>query len=385
MLDPSADPIKLNNMVMQSNMQSAIASAPATVTQPINITDSNSENSESRKTSTASEYTPDSTVVMCTPPELKATIEQINSEILAEVAQKESHTIKSDEQDGCCSESELLKVPQRKISRFLISPVLDKLDIPESMQQNMDTELSEIKDIEQPPMGPELINTLEQLQIGLENITHVMVKKIKDDKESNAQTPTEEENKCLDATSIGSSFSSAASFASLQPNLPQIPEGVQLESSAPIELSDLIIKELHEDIDESMSSEQFSSGTGSLPPLRVDLSRRASCELVLDSTALSTWNSSLSNTPDSTILPNSSDQAALLGKKLNSGQSDPKLETLQTLHRKLSQLTSHSDVSLYDYEFESKFYIIFFLILDGWWCNPKSTEFYDIYTKFINR
>lgn len=336
-------------MVMQSNMQqsSAIASAPATVTQPINITDSNSENSESRKTSTASEYTPDSTVVMCTPPELKPTIEQINSEILAEVAQKESHTIKSDEQDGC-SESELLKVPQRKISRFLISPVLDKLDIPESMQQNME-ELSEIKDVEhveQPPMGPELINTLEQLQIGLENITHVMVKKIKDDKESNAQTPTEEENKSLDATSIGSSSfptSSAASFASVQPNLPQIPEGVQLESSAPIEVSD-VIKELHEDIDESMSSEQFSSGTGSLPPLRVDLSRRASCELVLDSTALSTWNSSLSNTPDSTILPNSSDQPALLGKKV--GQSDPKLETLQTLHRKLSQLTSHSDVSL---------------------------------------
>lgn len=346
---------------MQSNMQqsNAIASAPATVTQPININDSNSENSESRKTSTASEYTPDSTVVMCTPPELKPTIEQINSEMV-EVAQKESHTIKSDEQDGG-SESELLKIPQRKISRFLISPVLDKLDIPESMQNIQQEELPEIKDVEhvehveQPPMGPELINTLEQLQIGLENITHVMVKKIKDDKESNSQTPTEEENKSLDVTSStfsaassASSAASLASFASVQPNLPQIPEGVQLESTAPIEISD-VIKELHEDIDESMSSELFSSGTGSLPslpslpPLRVDLSRRASCELVLDSTALSTWNSSLSNTPDSTILPNSSDQAALLGKKVT--QSDPKLETLQTLHRKLSQLTSHSDVS----------------------------------------
>lgn len=135
-----------------------------------------------------------------------------------------------------------LKVPQRKISRFLVSPVLEKLDLPKDknygetseqppeeikidktepenesstqndvpLQSNLietdtnETDLKEIavqndpvviektiiqqdslesititdteqKDTEGPVCGPEMINTLEQLKISLQNITHAQL------------------------------------------------------------------------------------------------------------------------------------------------------------------------------------------------------------------
>lgn len=107
-----------------------------------------------------------------------------------------------------------LKVPQRKISRFLVSPVLEKLDVPkdkmfggEQDNQQMDTGEQVPQDISQasqdnidkidaipnlevatnsevkldklesegPVCGPEMINTLEQLKISLQNITHAQL------------------------------------------------------------------------------------------------------------------------------------------------------------------------------------------------------------------
>lgn len=129
------------------------------------------------------------------------------------------------------SPAKSLKVPQRKISRFLVSPVLDKLEVPEKHESVEDkTEVDELKkelkeedgiqtlheardtaemdskevsaDVsnealvdkevsdtlsmdltitspadssEGPVCGPEMINTLEQLKISLQNITHAHV------------------------------------------------------------------------------------------------------------------------------------------------------------------------------------------------------------------
>ncbi|XP_044726570.1 uncharacterized protein LOC123290453 isoform X3 [Chrysoperla carnea] len=400
--DPNSDSITLNNMIQSSTMTtppvpvpSVAPTAPTTTTSSTENQQDSLSNSEngSRKTSTASDYTPDSTIIVQSTntaqssPENKIkrseTIDNSGGDIMTVVADEEivSESIncdnrnrnesldnKTDEKDS--GELEIppketnLKVPQRKISRFLVSPVLDKLEIPESMQQapvttdptpttNQNDKPTGDLQAQQPICGPETINTLAQLQIGLENITHVGVKKLKDDnKESAAQTPTDDE-KPIDNLQPPTNLSINASptpstYASIQPNLPLIPEGVQVETTVVSNqlIENAIDQQTHEDVDESISSEQFSStGTGSMPPLRVDASRRASCELVLDSTALSTWNSSLSNTPDSTILPNSSDQAALLNKKVSGQTSETtKMETLQTLHRRLSQLTAHSDV-----------------------------------------
>lgn len=127
------------------------------------------------------------------------------------------------------SPTKSLKVPQRKISRFLVSPVLDKLDVPEKHEsvedevkkeseegdgiqtlheardtadidsKEVSTDVSsealvdkEVSDTlsavstdltiaspadstEGPVCGPEMINTLEQLKISLQNITHAHV------------------------------------------------------------------------------------------------------------------------------------------------------------------------------------------------------------------
>ncbi|KAF5280105.1 hypothetical protein FQA39_LY18139 [Lamprigera yunnana] len=98
------------------------------------------------------------------------------------------------------SQTEKLKVPQRKISRFLVSPVLSgKLDLPKDKdyydiaadgEKPMDTldncqttlplnETAPVAKIEETEpkeevkvCGPEMINTLEQLKISLQNLTH---------------------------------------------------------------------------------------------------------------------------------------------------------------------------------------------------------------------
>ncbi|KAK5638044.1 hypothetical protein RI129_012339 [Pyrocoelia pectoralis] len=90
-------------------------------------------------------------------------------------------------------QNEVLKVPQRKISRFLVSPVLSgQLDLPKERdcvetsiepdnhqeQRPTDTilpgKLEEVEPkIEEVKVcGPEMINTLEQLKISLQNLTH---------------------------------------------------------------------------------------------------------------------------------------------------------------------------------------------------------------------
>lgn len=134
-----------------------------------------------------------------------------NEEIQSEM--KENTPLASPQKTAEKTEVETkLKVPQRKISRFLVSPVLDKLDLPkdknygseisETAPENQQNETQEqvtvitqetqaatqenleIIDTSQPDQklesegpvcGPEMINTLEQLKISLQNITHAQL------------------------------------------------------------------------------------------------------------------------------------------------------------------------------------------------------------------
>lgn len=120
-------------------------------------------------------------------------------------ALKTEEPIKDEEESGKQDVSKL-KVPQRKISRFLVSPVLSgKLDLPKDKDYGTTSEPEKIDSAstaektapptlnkteekktevgekqETPPQkveeakvcGPEMINTLEQLKISLQNLTH---------------------------------------------------------------------------------------------------------------------------------------------------------------------------------------------------------------------
>lgn len=118
---------------------------------------------------------------------------ELQSEISEVSIEKES--LGSPQKDKSESETKL-KVPQRKISRFLVSPVLEKLDLPKDknyggeipenveqdkiVQENTDKTETEVNpdlkvESEGPVCGPEMINTLEQLKISLQNITHAQL------------------------------------------------------------------------------------------------------------------------------------------------------------------------------------------------------------------
>ncbi|KAB0790874.1 hypothetical protein PPYR_14961 [Photinus pyralis] len=174
----------------------------------------NSTGTVSRKTSTASDYTPENTYIQdgqssflnepakassdcdekpedgqaAQKVDLKIILLRHDSKISTESCMSidlESEADNEEKQEECPVE-EMLKVPQRKISRFLVSPVLSgQLDVPKDKEcgesvaepdsQTIPTAKSEEvepKVEEAKVCGPEMINTLEQLKISLQNLTH---------------------------------------------------------------------------------------------------------------------------------------------------------------------------------------------------------------------
>uniref|UniRef100_A0A1Y1LZJ0 non-specific serine/threonine protein kinase n=1 Tax=Photinus pyralis TaxID=7054 RepID=A0A1Y1LZJ0_PHOPY len=174
----------------------------------------NSTGTVSRKTSTASDYTPENTYIQdgqssflnepakassdcdekpedgqaAQKVDLKIILLRHDSKISTESCMSidlESEADNEEKQEECPIE-EMLKVPQRKISRFLVSPVLSgQLDVPKDKEcgesvaepdsQTIPTAKSEEvepKVEEAKVCGPEMINTLEQLKISLQNLTH---------------------------------------------------------------------------------------------------------------------------------------------------------------------------------------------------------------------
>lgn len=169
----------------------------------------NSSGTVSRKTSTASDYTPEHTVGRDSRPSFVdrtsvsfstescvSAVEQASAKASddtdtskKELKDADSKEVVANEGDD---EKELKAPPQRKISRFLVSPVLSgKLDVPkekEAPSESLSNESEEKPDpvateTEKPPepmpetteapvCGPEMINTLEQLKISLDNLKH---------------------------------------------------------------------------------------------------------------------------------------------------------------------------------------------------------------------